>query len=132
MHTPPADVSCLPAARSTRGSGLRPVWVLSLALLGAVCSASAVAHSVGGKTDEDLDLARRVQAALLVDRAFQAANVDLVVQASQGRVNLSGWLSYVGNDPRARMIALSVPGVTAVTSQFNSWASGADPRWTAR
>jgi hypothetical protein len=57
--------------------------------------------------------------------------VDLVVQASQGQVNLSGWLSCVGNGPRARMFALSVPGVTAVTSQFNSWASGTDPRLTA-
>jgi osmotically-inducible protein OsmY len=100
--------------------------------MGAASSASVWAHSAGGKSDEDLALAHRVQAALLADGAFQAPNVDLMVQASQGQVDLSGWLSYLGNDPRARMIALSVPGVTAVTSHFKSWSSETDPRLLAR
>ena len=113
MQTPSRLVSRFPAARASRKSDLRPAWVLSLALLGAASSASAWAHSVGGKSDEDLALAH-------------------LVQASQGQVNLSGWLSYVGNDPRARMIALPVPGVTTVTSHFKSWSSGADPRLPAR
>ena len=131
MHTPSAHVS-LPTARASRGSGLRLAWVLSLALLGAASSASAWAHSVGGQSSEDLALAQRVQAALLADGAFQGSNVDLMVQASQGQINLSGWLSYVGNDPRARMVAMSVPGVTAVTSHFNSWSSETDPRLLTR
>ena len=131
MQTPFLLVSRLPAAPASRKTGLRPAWVLSLALLGVASSASAWAHSVGGKSDEDLALAHRVQAALLADGTFQAPNVDLMVQASQGQVNLSGWLSHLGNDPRARMIALSVPGVTTVTSHFKSWSSGADPRLPA-
>jgi osmotically-inducible protein OsmY len=86
------------------------------------------APSVMGATPADMALATDVRAAVMQAKTFQDADVDLVVRAAQGRVNLSGWISYANNDIQARKIAATVPGVKSVTSDFKSWSSEADPR----
>ena len=69
-----------------------------------------------------------MQAALAKDRIFQAPNVDIVVRAWQGKVNLSGWVGDAGDDLAARRIAASVSGVKKVTSNLRSWSSDTDER----
>jgi osmotically-inducible protein OsmY len=81
-----------------------------------------------GATDADRTLASQVRAAVLQGKTFQDADVDIVVRAAQGRVNLSGWVSYAGNADQARKLAAGVPGVKSVTSDFKSWSTDTDPR----
>ena len=88
----------------------------------------ARAPHVMGATTADMALATEVRAAVLQARTFQDADVDVVVRAAQGKVNLSGWVSYANNDLQARKLAAAVPGVKSVTSDFKSWSSEADPR----
>ena len=98
-------------------------------LLSALAMASpALANSVVGATPEDLAVANGVQAALLKERAFQAANVDIVVRAWQGKVNLSGWVGDAGDDATARRIAAGVSGVKTVSTNLRSWSSDNDDR----
>ncbi len=97
-------------------------------LSGLAFALPAQANSVVGATTEDIALATGVQSALLKDKAFQAANVDIAVRAWQGKVNLSGWVSDAGDDALARKIAASVGGVKTVTSNFRSWSSEGDDR----
>ena len=102
---------------------------LAAALLSSLAFAlPARANSVVGATTEDIALANGVQSALLKDKAFQAANVDIAVRAWQGKVNLSGWVGEAGDDALARKIAASVGGVKAVTTNFRSWSSETDER----
>lgn len=97
-------------------------------LLAAQALLPVQAHSVAGNSAEDVALATRVQAALLKAAPFQDNDVDLVVRASRGKVNLSGWVSDTGDDPLARKIAAGVPGVRSVTTSFHSWSTDWDIR----
>ncbi len=91
-------------------------------------AAAPAPASVSGATPADLQLATNVRAAVMQSPRFQESDVDIVVRAARGRVNLSGWISYAGNDMQARKIASEVPGVTKVTSDFKSWSTESDPR----
>jgi len=90
----------------------------------------AMSHTsnVMGATPADMTLATNVRAAVMQASTFQDADVDVVVRAAHGRINLSGWVSYANNDVQARKLAAAVPGVKSVTSDFKSWSSEADPR----
>ena len=91
-------------------------------------AATPRAPSIIGATQADITLASSVQSALMKDRAFQAADVDIVVRASTGKVNLSGWVGDVNDDALARKIAASVSGVKTVTSNFRSWSTDGEDR----
>ena len=74
-------------------------------------------------------LAAEVKAALLKAEPFQDKNVELAVNATpDGKVQLSGWVGYANDDLAARAIALQVPGVKSVTSNFRAWSSELDGR----
>jgi hyperosmotically inducible periplasmic protein len=95
---------------------------------GASTVAMAPAPSIVGATPADRALATDVRAAVLRGKAFQDADVDVVVRAAQGRVNLSGWVSFASNGAQANKLAAAVPGVKSVTNDFKSWSSETDPR----
>jgi osmotically-inducible protein OsmY len=95
---------------------------------GAVQRLGMAAPSIVGATEADRTLANEVRTAVLQSKAFQDRDVEVVVRAAHGRVNLSGWLSYANNGAQARKLAARVPGVTSVTSNFKSWSSDTDPR----
>jgi osmotically-inducible protein OsmY len=95
---------------------------------GAGSMTAAPTPSIVGATDADRALATNVRTAVMQSKGFQDADVDVVVRAAHGRVNLSGWVSYANNDVAARKIAAAVPGVKSVTSDFKSWSSDTDPR----
>ncbi len=71
----------------------------------------------------DQDLATQVRARLMGTGAFDANNAELKVQARDGRVSLSGWLSSAGDERAVRQTALAVPGVTRVNTSFRAWDS---------
>jgi hypothetical protein len=77
---------------------------------------------------DDAALASSVKAALLQAAPFKDADVDLAVTASNGVVTLSGWVSYVADEPFAAQIASSVGGVKAVKTALHAWSTEADYR----
>jgi osmotically-inducible protein OsmY len=94
-------------------------------------ASSAVVHTVAATapmSPDDAALAAQVKAALLQATPFQDADVDLVVTANQGRVNLSGWVSYENDELPARTIAAKVPGAHGVTSTLRAWSTETDER----
>jgi hyperosmotically inducible periplasmic protein len=95
---------------------------------GTAPTAMASAPSIIGATEADRALASEVRTAVMRGKAFQDADVKVVVRAAQGKVNLSGWVSFANNGVQARQIAATVPGVKSVTSDFKSWSSETDPR----
>jgi osmotically-inducible protein OsmY len=76
----------------------------------------------------DTALAAEVKAALLKAAPFRDDDVDLAVTASNGKVLLSGWVTYADNPELARRIASSVSGVTQVTENLRTWSSEDDAR----
>jgi osmotically-inducible protein OsmY len=71
----------------------------------------------------DAALAAQVKAALLQAAPFQDQDVELVVTARDGQVNLSGWINQDTDELSARTIATRVTGVKSVTSQLHAWAT---------
>lgn len=71
----------------------------------------------------DAALAAQVKAALLEAAPFQESNVELVVTARNGRVDLSGWIQADTDELPARTIAARVPGVKGVTSHLHAWST---------
>ncbi len=77
--------------------------------------------STGNPADQDL--AAKVRASLLGTGAFDPKNTELMVQARDGRVSLSGWLGSAGDERVVRQSALAVPGVSRVDTWFRAWDS---------
>ena len=78
---------------------------------------------------DETGLAAEVKAALLKAAPFQDKGVELAVHASpDGKIQLAGWVSYANDDVAAREIAMQVPGVKSVTSNFHAWSSEFDSR----
>lgn len=74
-------------------------------------------------SQSDAALAAQVKAALLQAAPFQGQDVELVVTARDGQVNLSGWINLDSDELSARTIAARVAGVKVVTSQLHAWAT---------
>ena len=107
---------------------LRPtaLAIAATLLTGLTLGVSAQAHTVAGATAGDVALATSVQERLLSVPAYQAPGTDLVVQARNGQVHLSGFVHYANDDLPARQMAVAVDGVTGVSSNLRSWASETD------
>ena len=91
-------------------------------------SLAAVLPAQAQSQQDDAALASSVKAALLQATPFKDADVDLTVTASNGQVNLSGWVTYVDDERFAAKIAASVGGVKAVTTAFHAWSTESDYR----
>lgn len=115
-------------APTPRASPLQRALAVAALLSGVALAPQAIANSVVGATPDDVALATAVQSALLNDKNFQAPNVDIVVRAWQGKVNVSGWVGFTDDDAQARRIAASVSGVKSVTTNLRSWSSENDER----
>ncbi|MGY0196231.1 BON domain-containing protein [Leptothrix sp. BB-4] len=77
--------------------------------------------STGNVADDGL--AASVRSALLGTGAFTLQNTELKVNASGGRIELTGWLANAGDEDTVYQAARQVPGVTRVVTHFHSWAS---------
>jgi osmotically-inducible protein OsmY len=88
----------------------------------------AQAQSRVDPTPADIALASDVKAALLKATPFRDADVDLAVTASNGKVQLTGWVTYADNPELARRIASQVSGVKQVTENLRTWSSDDDAR----
>lgn len=91
-------------------------------------SLAAVLPAHAQSQQDDAALANSVKAALLQAAPFKDADVDLTVTASNGQVNLGGWVTYVDDEQFAAKIAASVNGVKAVTTAFHAWSTESDYR----
>lgn len=91
-------------------------------------SLAAVLPAQAQSMQDDATLASNVKAALLQATPFKDADVDLTVTASNGQVNLGGWVTYVDDEQFAAKIAASVDGVKAVTTAFHAWSTDSDYR----
>lgn len=89
--------------------------------------ASAHAGTATGATPADVALATRVQTALQQARPFQTKGTDVTVTATNGQVQLSGFVGYTSDELPARTIAAAVPGVQSVTSTLHAWSTATDP-----
>jgi osmotically-inducible protein OsmY len=105
-------------------------FAITAALLTSVAAAvvPAQAQTRMDPTTADAALAAEVKAALLKAAPFRDADVDLAVTASNGKVQLSGWVTYADNPELARKIASSVSGVKEVTENLRTWSSEDDAR----
>jgi osmotically-inducible protein OsmY len=104
-------------------------FALAAALLTSlVAVVPAQAQTRVDSNSADIALAAEVKAALLKAAPFRDADVDLAVTASNGKVQLSGWVTYADNPELARKIASSVSGVTQVTENLRTWSSEDDAR----
>ena len=102
-------------------------FVIAAALISGF-AAVLPAQAVSNPTSADIALAADVKAALLKAAPFQDSDVDLAVTASNGKVELSGWVTYANNPDLARRIASSVSGVKDVTASLHTWSSSDDYR----
>jgi osmotically-inducible protein OsmY len=100
-------------------------FAITAALLTSLAAAVVPAQA---QTSADAALAAEVKAALLKAAPFRDADVDLAVTASNGKVQLSGWVTYADNPELARKIASSVSGVKEVTENLHTWSSDDDAR----
>lgn len=92
------------------------------ALLAVALSAAAFSSfAAPAAAADDAQLASQVKAALA--QAWQLKNADIVVQASQGQVHLSGWVVYPEDVQLAERLAHQVSGVAAVDDSFRTWSS---------
>ena len=103
-------------------------FALAVLMAGLASVIPAQAQSTFNGTQDDVALATNVKAALLQAAPFQDADVDIAVTASNGQVNLSGWVTYANDPQAAAKIAASVSGVKAVTTSFHTWSSDSDYR----
>ena len=104
-------------------------FVIAAALIsGFAAVLPAQAQSNVNPTQADIALASEVKAALLKAAPFRDADVDLAVTASNGKVQLAGWVTYADNPELAREIASSVSGVKSVTDNLRTWSSEYDAR----
>lgn len=102
-------------------------FVIAAALISGF-AAVLPAQAQSNPTQADIALAADVKAALLKATPFRDADVDLAVTASNGKVQLAGWVTYADNPELAREIASSVSGVKAVTENLRTWSSNYDAR----
>jgi osmotically-inducible protein OsmY len=104
-------------------------FALAAALLTSLAAVvPAQAQTRMDPSSADTALAAEVKAALLKAAPFRDADVDLAVTASNGKVQLSGWVTYADNPELARKIASSVSGVKQVTENLHTWSSEDDAR----
>ena len=104
-------------------------FVIAAALISSFAAVlPAQAQSQINPTPADIALAADVKAALLKAAPFRDADVDLAVTASNGKVQLAGWVTYADNPELARKIASSVSGVKQVTENLRTWSSEDDAR----
>ncbi|WP_294000972.1 BON domain-containing protein [Sphaerotilus sp.] len=75
----------------------------------------------------DAALATQVKTALLQAAPLQNHGTDVDVTATNGQVNLSGFVGYTTDEAPALAIAAAVPGVQAVTSTLRAWSTETDP-----
>lgn len=101
--------------------------LLAAALLAGF--ASAQAGTATGATGADVALATRVQTALQQARPFQTKAADVTVTATNGQIQLSGFVGYTSDEGPARAIAAAVPGVQSVTSTLHAWSTATDPNF---
>ena len=102
-------------------------FVITAALISGF-AAVLPAQAQTSMTPADTALAADVKAALLKATPFQDADVDLAVTASNGKVQLTGWVTYANDPDIARKIATSVSGVKEVTATLHTWSSDDDYR----
>jgi osmotically-inducible protein OsmY len=102
-------------------------FVIAAALISGF-AAVLPAQAQSTPTQADIALAADVKAALLKAAPFRDADVDLAVTASNGKVQLAGWVTYADNPELAREIASSVSGVKGVTENLRTWSSEYDAR----
>lgn len=76
---------------------------------------------------DDAALATSVKDALAHSSRFMDNTNDVVVKVQNGRVNLSGWVTYQSDIHDAEDVALTVPGVRGVTANFRTWSSDDRP-----
>jgi hyperosmotically inducible periplasmic protein len=92
------------------------VLVLALAMAPAVLTFNGCAVTQGketaGQYAKDKEIAARIKTALYADPTTKGTEVE--VQALQGNVQLSGFVSSQAAKDRASQIASSVPGVLQV------------------
>lgn len=100
--------------------------IFATALLATSFAAVLPAQAQNQQNDEAL--AASVKSALLQDAPFKDADVDLAVTASNGHVDVSGWVTYADDPQRAAQIAASVNGVRQVSTHLRTWSSASDFR----
>ena len=101
--------------------------VITLAV-GVATALPAQAQSISGSSSQDIALATQARQALVQAAPFQDADTDLEIAASNGNINVSGWVSYTNDDTLARAIVSKVEGVHSVTTNLRAWSTAHDPR----
>jgi osmotically-inducible protein OsmY len=81
------------------------------------------AASSSAMNERDAALAGQVKAAL------QGRGTDVDVTATNGQVNLSGFVGYASDEAPVLAMAAAVPGVQAVNSSLHVWSTASDPRF---
>jgi osmotically-inducible protein OsmY len=96
--------------------------VIVLAAMASVAACATEARRTLAERVADQELAARVEQALLRDPQIYARHVD--VETDHGVVRLSGYVWSADDLYRARHLAATVPGVTAVVSQLEITVGG--------
>jgi len=88
----------------------------------AVIGCSSMPHRTPAQRAADVDLADRVQAALLADPNIYARHID--VSVNRGVVHLGGYVWEDEDFRTARLDAASVPGATSVVTDMELMRGG--------
>lgn len=95
-------------------------------LLIAAAAAASFAFTLPAQaqaSSDDASIASSVKTALSSSSRFSDNPSDVIVKVQNGRVNLSGWVTYQSDIQDAEDVALKVPGVRGVTANFRTWSS---------
>lgn len=89
--------------------------------------AAALPAFAADVSPSDAALASQVKAALVQSNDFNNPETDIIVTATQGKINLSGWVNYTSDVQAAEKVVSKVSGVKAVSSNLRTWSSDERP-----
>ena len=94
----------------------RNALIISLLFVTVIATFAALASASDGESVDDKALAANVKSALQADDSLTAFNIS--IEARDGVVTLSGWVSSQGDVVRAGQIAQDVKGVQSVRNNL--------------
>lgn len=90
--------------------------VLAIALSTTVGCASSAKHEGTGEHVDDTVVTARVKAAIFNDATLKVAEIN--VETFKGVVQLSGFVSSLGDITKAGQLAKTIPGVSSVKNDI--------------